>query len=62
MSIDRGVDKEDAIRIYWNITHHRKELNYTICSNMDGPRDYHTHRLTDFKIKLREGELKKVES
>ena len=27
--------------IQWNISH-KKERNNAICSNMDGPRDYHT--------------------
>ena len=26
----------------WNITQPLKEWNNVICSNMDGPRDYHT--------------------
>ena len=26
----------------WNITHHKKEWNNAICSNIEGPRDYHT--------------------
>ena len=42
MSIDRGVDKED-VPIYNRILlSHTKEWNNAICSNMDGPRDYHT--------------------
>ena len=52
MSIDRWKDK-DVIYIHththththtytqWNISH-KKEWNNAICSNMDGPRDYHT--------------------
>ena len=31
------MDKEDVV---WNMSH--KKLNNAICSNMDGPRDYHT--------------------
>ena len=43
MSIDRGVDKGDVIHIYNGIlVSHKKEGNNAICSNMDGPRDYHT--------------------
>ena len=43
MSIDRGMDKEDVVHIYKGILlSHKKERNITICSNMDGPRNYHT--------------------
>ena len=35
--MDRWMDKEE-----WNTTQHKKERNNAICSNMDGPRDYHT--------------------
>ena len=43
MSIDKGVDKEDVIHIYNGILlSHKKEWNNAVCSNMDGPRDYHT--------------------
>ena len=39
----RGVDKEDVAHIYNGILlRHKKERNYAICSNMDGPRDFHT--------------------
>ena len=42
MSTDRGMDKEDMVYIYNGILlSHRIEQNYAICSNMDGPRDYH---------------------
>ena len=35
--------KEDVVHIYNGILlSHKKEWNNTICSNMDGPRDYHT--------------------
>ena len=45
MSIDRGMDKEAVVNIYNGILlSHKKEQNNTICSNMDGPRDYHTKR------------------
>ena len=41
--MDRGMDKEDVVHIYYGIfLSHRKEWNNAICSNMDGPRDYHT--------------------
>ena len=43
MSTDRGMNKEDVVHIYNGILlSHKKELNNAICSNMDGPRDYHT--------------------
>ena len=43
MSIDRWMDKEDVVHIYNGILlSHKKEWNNVICSNMEGPRDYHT--------------------
>ena len=43
MSIDRGMDKEDVVHTYDGILLcHKKEWNNAICSNMDGPTDYHT--------------------
>ena len=43
MSIHRQMDKEDVVHIYNGILlNHKKEWNNAICSNMDGPRDYHT--------------------
>ena len=42
MSIDRWMDKEDVVHIYNGILlSDKKEWNNAICSNMDGPRDYH---------------------
>jgi len=42
MSIDRWMDK-DVIHKYNEILlRHKKEQNNAICSNMDGPKDYHT--------------------
>ena len=39
MSINRGMDKEDAVHMYNEILlGHKKEWNNAICSNMDGPR------------------------
>ena len=39
------MDKEDVVYIYIAILlSHKKEWNNAICSNMDGPRDYHTKR------------------
>ena len=39
MSINRGMNKEDVLHIYHEIL-----INHynAICSNMDGPRDFHT--------------------
>ena len=43
ISIDRLMGKEDMVHIYNGILlSHKKEWNNTICSNMDGPRGYHT--------------------
>ena len=43
MSIDRWMDKEDVLHIDNGILlSHKEEWNNAICSNMDGPRDYHT--------------------
>ena len=39
------MDIEDVVCVYINneiLFKHKKELNNAICSNMDGPRDYHT--------------------
>ena len=37
------MDKEDVVHIYNGILlSHKKASNNAICSNMDGPRDYHT--------------------
>ena len=42
MSIDRGTDKEDVVHIQNGILlGHKKEINNGICSNIDGPRNYH---------------------
>lgn len=39
----RGLDKEDAVHIYQGISlSHKKEGNNAMCSNMVGPRDFHT--------------------
>ena len=36
------MDKEDEVHIYNGILlSHKKEWNNAICSNIDGPRDYH---------------------
>ena len=38
------MDKEDVVHLLYNVISlsHKKEWNNVICSNMDGPRDYHT--------------------
>ena len=43
VSINRWMDKEDVAHIYNGILlSHKKEWNWVICSEMDGPRDCHT--------------------
>ena len=43
MSIKRGMDKEEAGHVYKGILFsHKKEWNNATCSNIDGPRHYHT--------------------
>ena len=43
ISIDRWMDKEDIVCIYNAVLLSLlKKWNSAICSNMDGPRDYHT--------------------
>ena len=43
MAINRWMDKEDVVHIYNGILlRHKEERNNAICSNMDGPREYHT--------------------
>lgn len=42
-SIDGGMDKRHRVHTYSGILlDHKKEGNSAICTNMDGPRDYHT--------------------
>ena len=37
------MDKEDVVYMYSGILlSHKEEWNNAICSNVDGPRDYHT--------------------
>ena len=44
MSIKGGMDKKDVVHMYSAILlSHKKEWNNAICSNIDGPRDYHTN-------------------
>ena len=40
--MDRGMDKEDVVHIFNGILAIKKDQTNAICSNMDGPRDYHT--------------------
>ena len=43
MFINGWIDKADVVHLYNGILlSHKKEQNNPICSNMDGPRDYHT--------------------
>ena len=42
MSIDRGMDKEDVVHVYNGILLSHKKGDNAICSNMDGPGNYHT--------------------
>ena len=42
MSVGRGLDKEDMVHIYNGISAIKKEWNNATCSNIEGPRDYHT--------------------
>ena len=42
-STNRGMDKEDVEHIYNGILlSHKKERNWVICRDVDGPRDCHT--------------------
>ena len=43
MSINRGMNIEDVLYMYYVILlSHKKERNDAFCSNMDEPGDYHT--------------------
>ena len=43
MSIDRWMGKEDVAHIYNGILlSHKKERNWVICNEVDGPTVYHT--------------------
>ena len=43
MPTNRGTHRKDVVHIYSGILlSHKNELNNVICSNMEGPRDYHT--------------------
>ena len=43
MSIDRWMDKKAVVCIYNGIwLSHKNKWNNAICSNVDGPRDYHS--------------------
>ena len=42
MFINRGMDKEGVVHIHNGLLlSYKKEQNYAICSNLDGPRDCH---------------------
>ena len=41
------MDKEDVVHIYNGILlSHKKEQNWVICRDVDGPREYHTILIT----------------
>ena len=43
MSVNREMDKEDVVHIYnGELLSHKKEWNWVICRDVDGPRDCHT--------------------
>ena len=43
MSSNRGMDKEDVVYLYNGLLlSHKKEQNYAICRDVNGPRDCHT--------------------
>ena len=53
MSLDRGMDKEDMVRIHNGILlRHKKEWNNAICSKVDGPTDYHTQWSFAVKVSI----------
>ena len=44
VSFDRGMDKEGVVHTDDGILlSHQKEWNSDMCSNTDGPRDYHVN-------------------
>ena len=46
------MDKEDVVHVYNGILpSHKKEWDNTICSNIDGPRDFHTKQSESEKDK-----------
>ena len=54
MSIDRGMDKEDVVQVYsGTLLSLEKEWSNADCSNVDGPRDYHTKWSKSVKDKYR---------
>ena len=47
MAIDRWMDTDDVVHVYnGTLLSHKKEWNNAICSNIDGPRDYHTEEVS----------------
>ena len=45
MLIDRGMDKEDIVHLYNGVLlslKKKKDWNFAICDNMDGPTRYYT--------------------
>ena len=42
MSINREMDKVEVVHIYnGTLLSHKKEQNWVICRNVDGPRDFY---------------------
>ena len=53
MSINRGTDIDDVVRIYKGILlSHEKEWRRAICRNMDGPGDYHSSEVNQRKTNI----------
>ena len=47
------MDKEDVVHMYNGLLlSHKKEQNNAICSNMDGPRDYHISEVRKRKTNI----------
>ena len=52
MSIKREMDKEEVVHIYNGILlSHKKERNWVICRDVDGPRDFYTEWIKSKKGK-----------
>ena len=61
MTIDGWVDKEDVGYTYNGILAIKKEWNNAICSNMDGPRDYHTKWYVCYHLRVESNKHDKKE-
>ena len=50
LSLDRGLDKEDVVHVYYGILlSHKKRWNTPLCNNMNGPWEYHAKRNARWK-------------